>query len=55
MQVQILLNLDDIYQIKTNLIEIMDNISNENDGFLTISKNLKNLFTVIEKNEVSEE
>jgi hypothetical protein len=71
------LDLEDIYQLKTNLIEIKNNIYIEKDinhlntsliekvkenelyiledGFLAISRNLKNIFVVIDKNEMDED
>lgn len=71
------MDLEDIYHLKTNLIEIKKNIYIEEDihhlktnliekvqennlyvledGFLAISRYLKNIFVVIDKNEMDED
>ena len=46
------MNLEDIYNLKKNLKEINDNIYNEDDGFLKITKNQENLFVIFYKNEM---
>ena len=69
------MDLEDIYHLKTNLIEIKNNIYIQEDanhlktnliekvndlyvledGFLAISRYLKNIFVVIDKNEMDED